>query len=100
MRGYQRKVIFLKNTGSPYFDEAYFVMSDHGVAMSVDQSDMVREANRIINESLSDPFSRIEGERVKSKREFIFPFFLGVIISVLCFLILIFLYVLFSGKIG
>lgn len=82
MKGYQRQVIFLKNTGSPYFDEAYFFVSREGVGASVDQSDMVLEANRIINESLEDPESRIRRERVRKKRDFLIPFFLGVFISV------------------
>lgn len=82
MRGYQRKVIFLKNTGSPYFDEAYFVVSQEGEGASVEQSDMVLEANRIINESLEDPTSRIRRERARKKREFLIPFFLGALISV------------------
>ena len=85
MKGYQRKVIFLKNTGSPYFDEAYFVVSREGVGKSVDQSDMVFEANRIINESLEDSRTRIRRERVKRRRDFLIPFFLGMLIS--CFLI-------------
>ena len=83
MKGYQRKVIFLKNTGSPYFDEAYFVVSREGASASVEQSDMVVEANRIINESLEDSALRIRRERVKKIRNFLIPFFLGVLISFL-----------------
>ena len=81
VKGYQRKVIFLKNTGSPYFDEAYFVVSRAGA--SVGQSDMVEEANRIISESLEDSETRIRGERVKRRLNILIPFFLGVLISCL-----------------
>ena len=95
MRGYQRKVIFLKNTGSPYFDEAYFVMSNEGVCAHVDQDDMVIEANRIINESLEDPVLRIKRERVRKRKEFLLPFFLGAIISVLLAAFVYFLYAIF-----
>ena len=83
MKGYQRKVIFLKNTGSPYFDEAYFVVSREGACASVEQSDMVLEANRIIESSLEDSALRIRRERVKKFRDFLIPFFLGMLISVL-----------------
>ena len=83
MRGYQRKVIFLKNTGSPYFDEAYFLVSRKGDGESIEQSDMVLEANRIIKNSLEDPVSRIRRERRRSRRDFLIPFFLGVLISFL-----------------
>ena len=69
MRGYQKKVIFLKNTGSHLFDEAYFVMSREGEEAAIDQSDMVFEANRIINESLGGRESRIGRERGGKKRK-------------------------------
>ena len=62
MRGYQKKVIFLKNTGSHLFDEAYFVMSREGEIAAVDQSDMVFEANRIIKESLD---GKLTEKRIK-----------------------------------
>ena len=50
MRGYQKKVIFLKDTGSNLFDEAYFVVSRKGEEANIEQSDMIFEANRIIKE--------------------------------------------------
>lgn len=50
MRAYQKKVIFLKNTGSDSFEEAYFVISDKGCE-SKSHTDMVDEAKRIIKES-------------------------------------------------
>ncbi|MBR5818187.1 MAG: hypothetical protein IKY62_06030 [Clostridia bacterium] len=81
MRGYQKKVIFLKNTGSHLFDEAYFVMSREGEDAAVEQSDMVFEANRIIRESLGDKEKRIRGEGVREKKTFLIPFFLGAVVS-------------------
>jgi len=58
MRGAQKKVLYLKNTGSPLFEEAYFILKcDTRLAKSGDISDdyvtrgMVCEANRIIEES-------------------------------------------------
>ncbi len=81
MRGYQKKVIFLKNTGSHLFDEAYFVMSREGEDAAIEQSDMVFEANRIIKESLGDKESRSGRERAGEKRTFLIPFFLGALIS-------------------
>lgn len=81
MRGYQKKVIFLKDTGSHLFDEAYFVVSRKGEEAHIEQSDMVYEANRIIKESLGDEELRIRGERNKSKWDFFLPFFLGMLIT-------------------
>ena len=81
MRGYQKKVIFLKNTGSHLFDEAYFVVSREGEAAHIEQSDMIFEANRIIKESLEGKESRVRG----NMKEWIFsrliPFLLGVTVT-------------------
>lgn len=51
VRGCQRKVIFLKNTESKIFSEAYFIVDDK--APPVSETDMVKEANRIIEENLA-----------------------------------------------
>lgn len=51
MRGYQRRVIFLKNTGSALFEEAYFVMRSEEMAEGKSEADMVSEATRIIEEN-------------------------------------------------
>ena len=51
VRGCQRKVIFLKNTESKIFSEAYFIVDDKAPVAS--EGDMIREANRIIEENLA-----------------------------------------------
>lgn len=54
MRGCQKKIVFLKNTGSPIFDEAYFILKNDGYELKSDKNvtrDMVCEANRIIEEN-------------------------------------------------
>lgn len=83
MRGYQKKVIFLKDTGSHLFDEAYFVVSRKGEEAHIEQSDMVFEANRIIKESIDGKEMRIRGEGNKSKSGFFVPFFLGVFLTLI-----------------
>ena len=88
VRGYQKRVIYLKNTGSPLFDEAYFIVSREGEATGLAGGDMVYEANRIIDESL-------DGERVGGRRNvlrrilsFALPFLLGAVIStVVCIIV-------------
>lgn len=52
VRGYQKRVIFLKKTGSEIFDEAYFILSDSYESASGGECDMIAEANRIIDENL------------------------------------------------
>lgn len=49
VKGYQKRVVFIKNTGSEYFDEAYFVVCDS--PRTPGEKDMISEANRIIDEA-------------------------------------------------
>lgn len=50
MRAYQRRIIHIKSTGSNLFDEAYFLLTAEGEELLVSEDDMVKEANRIIEE--------------------------------------------------
>ena len=94
VRGYKKKVIFLKDTGSHLFDEAYFVVSRRGEEANVEQSDMVFEANRIIKESLENKESRIISS--KSKTRFLFPFLLGIFATLITLLCVYFVLILFK----
>jgi len=47
MRGYQKRVVFLKNPESDIFEEAYFVMKEKASEPVSDE--IVSEAYRIIN---------------------------------------------------
>lgn len=49
VKGYQKRIVFMKNTGSEFFDEAYFVVAD--AYTDKDERDMISEANRIIDEA-------------------------------------------------
>ena len=85
MRAYQKKVIFLKNTGSELFDEAYFVISCDENRRIFSHATMVSEARRIIEENF-------EGKKRRSKilsPLSVSAFFLGSFLSVLvCVLII------------
>ena len=79
VRGCEKKVVFLKNTGSEYFEEAYFVLCDSHE--SVGGGDVVAEANRIIREMEG-------GDKNRGKRKLfsfgnIASFSFGFIISAL-----------------
>lgn len=52
MRGYQKRVIYMKNPGSAVFEEAYFVIKE-GNHSSPSGQDIIKEANRIIEENVS-----------------------------------------------
>lgn len=50
MRGSEKRVIFLRDTGSRYFEEAYFVLRRGIAEADTPEEDMVREAQRIIRD--------------------------------------------------
>lgn len=50
MRGCQKRVIYMKNTGSEVFEEAYFVVKDES-ALICREGDLLSEAKRIVEES-------------------------------------------------
>ena len=81
MRGCQKKVIYLKNTGSEVFDEAYFVLKSDTDIERRAAGDIIREANRIIDENIG------KKKRINLKR-YILPlaaFILGAILSAVIF---------------
>ena len=48
-KGYQKKMIMLKNTGSELFEEAYFILKDRAEkSPALSETDMIREANKIV----------------------------------------------------
>lgn len=53
IKGCKKNVVWVRNTGSEMFEEAYFIVSEKGRAHKVTESDMVREAGRLISESPS-----------------------------------------------
>ena len=48
MRGFQKRVVFVKNPDSALFDEAYFVLREGGGGEAPSGQDMVREALHIL----------------------------------------------------
>lgn len=85
MRGYQRKVIHIKNTGSYLFDEAYFVLSRDGEDLRIGEDDMVTEANRIINDERyrrlkCSPFSRYKRQIISMLGGILIGFFTSLLL--------------------
>ncbi len=52
LRGAQKQMIVVRTHGNRVFEEAYFVIRREATAADADKSDMLREANRIIENSL------------------------------------------------
>ena len=83
MKGYQKRVIYMKNTGSELFEEAYFVLRCDKGEKSLDTPRMVDEANRIIREN----FDNKRGRLLPKIGRYLTAFAVGVVLSVICFII-------------
>ena len=88
VRGCQKKIVYLKNTGSEVFDEAYFVVRD-GALSGMEECDMIKEANRILDECISfeeeRSYRQIIVELIKRK---VIPFLLGMTIGMIIILLI------------
>ena len=85
VRGCQKKIIYLKSTGSEVFDEAYFVVSDKTPEEKMGECDMVEEANRILNECISVTESKSLAVKIKEFiKEKVFLFLIGLLFGIIC----------------
>ncbi|MBO5908370.1 MAG: hypothetical protein J6Q67_01085 [Clostridia bacterium] len=81
MRGYKKKVILIKNTGSDMFEEAFFVLKSDNKEENRQINltrDMVYEANRVIDEKVVDDRKRKSAVILAS----LISFLSGALISV------------------
>ncbi|MBQ8380285.1 MAG: hypothetical protein IJY18_00165 [Clostridia bacterium] len=87
MRGYQKKVVYLKDTGSSLFEEAYFIIKEDGRIGDVVEADLVKEANRIVEEHSHKCLSKGFFERNKGKLIYALGFLSAVIVSATVYII-------------
>lgn len=84
IKGVERKIITVKNTGSPYIEEAYFLLKKE---CALSSADIIGEANRIVNSLTSGLFENGKKEMPK-KGIPAFLYFLagcaGGIVTALC----------------
>lgn len=85
MRGYQKRVVFLKNTGSRIFEQAYFVLREdkEDDTANTEKTDMVLEASRIIEENFGK--RRL---RLSRKLTYAAAFLLGALMAAVLILLL------------
>lgn len=57
MRGSEKKIIYVRDTGSAFFEEAYFILRSGAAEAAASPDDMVREAERLVSASDS-PYPR------------------------------------------
>ena len=79
MKGCQKKVIFLKNTGSYLFDEAYFIISSEGERSPTSEESMISEANRIIEDSIDNGNYSLKTNKIKKIINILLPFLSGAL---------------------
>lgn len=84
VRGYQKRIIHLKNTESAVFDEAFFLVNERN-SVGVGEKELIREANRIVDESLRNKDSKRKRviEAVKRIGIFLIGAFIGFLLCLL-----------------
>ena len=64
IKGCSRRVVYLKNTDSALFDEAYFLLTGAQIGTKTGEADIIREAERIVSESVQEiPACESKGKR-------------------------------------
>ena len=66
IKGCQRRIIMVKDTGSPYFDSAYFVIKSDA-PISCKDSDMLAEAHKMIDAYSKDEEIKTTQQQNKQK---------------------------------
>lgn len=90
--GTQKRAVVLKTKENSIFEEAYFILKDDRT--SVKESDMIREANKILKNNIVGGyfFENTEKEQPKKQTGGLFYFLLGAFFSfVLCTLLFLFI---------
>lgn len=89
IKGCQKKIIFIKDTGSEFFEGAYFILKEE-VPTSVDtETDMVKVATKIVNETfVTAPKSKKKIKINFSALGFVLGGLLGAAVCSIIFLII------------
>ena len=87
IKGSQKQLIVVRTLGSPYFDEAYFVLRREIESQKHKKSDILKEANRILEESTLS----YQSPQKKKSKHFLLWFLAGILCGGICALALGFL---------
>ena len=88
MRAYHKRAIYIKDTGSSLFKEAYFILSDAEQGSDIREEDIISEANRIVEQEVKR--IRKKDPVLGTKRDKIFfalGFFLSLVITLAVYLV-------------
>ena len=93
-KGCCKKMIVLKSTGSDLFEEAYLILNDKNQKTdTASESDMIKEANKIVSSELLSGYITKQPEPKQEKRRlykvltFISGFVAGAALTTVMFLI-------------
>ncbi len=88
IKGARRQLIVLRTGNSRYFDEAYFVLKSEEMGKKTANRDLIREANRILAESI--PHGKA-GKKGRGRRFLLFGAgsLCGAVLGVLAALLLL-----------
>ena len=83
LKGCQKKIVFLKDTGSDFFEEAYFVIKpEYDI---IDESNIICEATRIANGICREDFHKRKSNDIWKGLFLSIGVLLGVAITIGCF---------------
>ena len=68
IKGCKKNVVYLRNTESEVFEEAYFILSDDYESKQPSEPDMLAEANRIIAESPIAAYFGLNAEKQRKRQ--------------------------------
>jgi hypothetical protein len=85
VKGYQKKVILIKNVGSEVFEEAFFIVNSEEKTQKISHATMVAEAKRIIEENFGITKRRFKFLKFKTSLAFLLGFVLSLIMSLTLF---------------
>lgn len=84
VRGCQKKIIYLKNTHSDMFEEAYFVIKDTHFNEQSCECDMVKEATKILSENFDfETEENFKKRCVSFLKRHTITFLCGIIVGIL-----------------
>lgn len=89
IKGCSRRMIVLKDTGSDFFEEAYFVLKSHKTPGKIrTEQDFVAEANRIVAEASNNGIYSKKQEPKSNTFLFLFGVLCGIAVCSIAILII------------
>ena len=83
IKGCQKKIIQIKDTGCKYFEEAYFIIKDETLKTEINECNIVKDATAIVNEYVSGINKQNNNKyRFKSFVLFLIGFLIGSMMSI------------------